>query len=160
MIIVGMLTVGRHFAQPPETANEKVNESYKALPVWKITFQNETGKTSGKTLACEVALDSETKARGLMYRTSLDENACMIFPYDMSRILRFWMRNTLIPLSIAYIDARFVVVDIFNMLPLDETPVLSTRPVKYAVETNQGWYEKNGVKPGDIMHIVKEGESG
>jgi len=71
----------------------------------------------------------------------------MLFVFESSRVLSFWMRNTFIPLDIAYIDAAGVIVDIQRMEPLDESKqYISAAPALYALEVNAGWFEKNGVK--------------
>lgn len=128
------------------------------LATWSVSFEKQDNTKVGPTLKCEAAVKSPEKSRGLMFRTSLPENGCMIFYYASPQILRFWMRNTLIPLSIAYVASQggaLVIVDIFDMEPLDETSIVSTAPAQYAIEVNQGWFQKNGVQPGDIVHIIK-----
>jgi uncharacterized membrane protein (UPF0127 family) len=103
----------------------------------------------------EVADDIFERARGLMYRTALGEDGGMLFVYPDERELSYWMKNTLIPLSIAYIDSEGRITDILDMKPLDDRPphYVSSEPVQYALEVNQGFFEKRGVKVGDRVDL-------
>ncbi len=103
----------------------------------------------------EIADNLYEQARGLMDRTALQEDRGMLFVYPSERPLSFWMRNTLIPLSIAYIDAQGRITDILNMKPLDdESPhYVSSEPVQYALEVNRGFFEERGVKVGDRVEV-------
>ena len=103
----------------------------------------------------EVADDVNEQAKGLMYRKSLGEDRGMLFVYPAERELSYWMRNTLIPLSIAYIDSEGRIVDILDMKPLDDNPphYVSSEPVQYALEVNKGFFEKKGVKEGDHAEL-------
>ncbi len=95
------------------------------------------------------------QARGLMYRKALGEDRGMLFVYAEERELSFWMKNTRIPLSIAFIDSERRIIDIQDMKPLDDEPpsYVSTEPAQYALEVNQGFFEKNGVKLGDRVGL-------
>jgi uncharacterized membrane protein (UPF0127 family) len=90
-----------------------------------------------------------------MDRTTLGENRGMLFVYPEERELSFWMKNTLIPLSIAYIDSKRRVVDIQDMKPLDDEPpsYVSADPAQYALEVNRGFFKKRGVKVGDRVEL-------
>ncbi len=101
------------------------------------------------TLEVELAQTDQQKERGLMERTELGENRGMFFVFEEEQTLSFWMKNTLIPLSIAYIDESGTIVDIQDMQPLDETPHPSAEPAKYALEVNQGFFDENGISVGD-----------
>jgi uncharacterized membrane protein (UPF0127 family) len=91
-----------------------------------------------------------------MGRTELELHAGMLFVFGRERDLSFWMRNTLIPLSIAYISADGRIVDIQDMEPLDETSHPSAEPAKYALEVNQGFFAERGVEVGDEVEIPEE----
>lgn len=97
----------------------------------------------------EIANTPAERERGLMERTELAEDAGMIFVFDREQILRFWMKNTLIPLSIAYIDSVGRIVDIQDMQPLDENTYPSAEPAQYALEVNQGFFEERGIEVGN-----------
>ncbi|MEJ2744863.1 MAG: DUF192 domain-containing protein [bacterium] len=107
-----------------------------------------------KTILAECARGPKEQARGLMYRRSLGENDGMLFVYDSPRMLSFWMKNTRIPLDIAFLDGSGKVVQIEKMQPYDcITRHSSTQPVRYALEMNQGWFERNGVGVGDVVEM-------
>ena len=99
----------------------------------------------------EVADDLAEQARGLMDRTTLGENRGMLFVYPQERELSFWMKNTLIPLSIAFIDSESRIKDIQDMKPLDDKPphYVSAEPAQYALEVNQGFFDERDVRVGD-----------
>jgi uncharacterized membrane protein (UPF0127 family) len=101
----------------------------------------------------EIADDDAERQRGLMDRTALADNAGMLFVFDREKPLSFWMRNTLIPLSVAYIDSDGRIVDIQDMQPLDETPHPSAGPARYALEVNQGFFAARGIGVGDEVEI-------
>lgn len=99
-------------------------------------------------LQIELACSSEEQERGLMFRRELPENQGMLFVFEQEKSLNFWMKNTYLPLSIAYIDAAGQIVDIQDMQPLDETTHPSAKPARYALEVNQGWFKRHAVSVG------------
>jgi uncharacterized protein len=103
----------------------------------------------------EVADNIFEQARGLMDRTTLGENRGMLFVFPEERELSFWMKNTLIPLSIAFIDSERRIIDIQEMKPLDDEPpsYVSAEPAQYALEVNQGFFEEWGVRVGDRVEL-------
>ena len=103
----------------------------------------------------EVADDTEEMARGLMGRTALADDAGMLFVYPEERELSFWMKDTLIPLSIAFMDGEGRIVDIQDMKPLDDTPphYNSAEPARYALEVNKGFFDEHGVEVGDEARL-------
>ncbi len=101
----------------------------------------------------EIADDTAEQRRGLMERTELAENAGMLFVFDREAPRSFWMRNTLIPLSIAYIASDGRIVDIQDMQPLDETSHPSAEPAQYALEVNQGFFAERGIEVGNVVEI-------
>ena len=101
----------------------------------------------------EIADDTAEQRRGLMERTELAENAGMLFVFDREEPRSFWMRNTLIPLSIAYIASDGRIVDIQDMQPLDETSHPSAEPAQYALEVNQGFFAERGIEVGNVVEI-------
>jgi uncharacterized membrane protein (UPF0127 family) len=96
----------------------------------------------------EVARTAEQRTTGLMFRRELGANDGMLFIFERPQTQCFWMRNTLIPLAIAFVadDGRIVGLD--EMQPLTETSHCSAEPVRYVLEMNAGWFEKRGIKPG------------
>jgi uncharacterized membrane protein (UPF0127 family) len=101
----------------------------------------------------ELAATDKTRQHGLMHRQSLPERRGMLFVFSDEQPRSFWMRNTLIPLDIVYLDKNGKVVSISQMKPLDETGVHSAGPAKYAIEMNEGAAAKAGVKVGDVLDI-------
>jgi len=124
--------------------------------IWTVYFTNL--KKEKVVLYVEVARTERQKRKGLMFRERLPKNMGMIFIYDKPSYLNFWMRNTTIPLSIAFIGEDLVVDEIINMKPFDETFIRSTDKAIYAIETNNGWYRKNLVYHGSNITIVKADE--
>ena len=111
--------------------------------------------TVGKTpLRVEVADTLEKQERGLMFRQSMPENEGMIFVYKEPQEMSFWMRNTFIPLDIAFVGADGVILNIHQAKPLDESILYrSAGAAKYVIETNQGWFSSHGIRPGDKVVI-------
>jgi uncharacterized membrane protein (UPF0127 family) len=118
-------------------------------PEATLTITNSFGEVV--EVSVEIADTPEERQTGLMGRTELAEDAGMLFVFEEEQQLAFFMRDTLIPLSIAYIDAEGYIVDIQDMQPLDETPVPSAEPAQYALEVNQGFFEARGIQVGDVV---------
>ena len=97
----------------------------------------------------EVADDAEERQLGLMFREKLSEDEGMLFVYPSEENRSFWMKNTLIPLSIAYLDMTGRIVHIADMTPLDIRPVPSGKPAMFALEMNQGWFIEHDVSVGE-----------
>ena len=100
-------------------------------------------------LTAEVASTDATRATGLMHRRMLPENRGMLFIFSGIAMHGMWMMNTYVPLSVAFLDAKGVIINIADMTPHTQTSHNATRPAKYALEVNQGWFAKRGIKPGD-----------
>ena len=121
---------------------------------WSCPFELPTTRTTdkGHDLTIELATTPEARSCGLSRRASLPSNRGMLFVYAEPDILTFWMKNTHIPLSIAFIDADRRIVSIQKMIPLQITvDHISPVPTRYALEVNQGWFEENGVQTGDVL---------
>ena len=101
----------------------------------------------------EIARTDQERAQGLMHRKKLPDGEGMIFIFERDEQLSFWMKNTVIPLSIAFIASDGRITEIKDMQPLDLNSVTSSRSVRYALETPQGWFKRAGVKPGDVVGI-------
>jgi uncharacterized protein len=112
-------------------------------------------KASGERVevAVEIADTRTEQARGLMERTELAEDAGMLFVLESEQTPGFYMENTLIPLSIAFMNAKGRIVDIQDMQPLDETRHYPAEPVQYALEVNQGFFAERGVQVGDTVEL-------
>ena len=103
---------------------------------------------NGHRLTAEVAANDTARTTGLMHRRMMPENRGMLFAFSYAASQSFWMMNTHIPLSIAFIDENGTIINIADMKPLTTDPHPSARPAKYALEMNQGWFAKRGIKAG------------
>jgi uncharacterized membrane protein (UPF0127 family) len=112
-----------------------------ALPVLDLEIQ-------GHKVVAELADTPAARAQGLMHRSFLGAEQGMVFVYPQAEIRAFWMANTTIPLSIAFIDATGMIVSIRDMQPLDRSHTWSGLPAQYALEVNQGWFERHDIQPG------------
>ena len=99
----------------------------------------------------EVAQTPQEHAIGLMWRTSMPTNEGMLFIFPRAGQQCFWMKNTLIPLSVAFVADDGAIVNLDEMQPRTETPHCSTKPVRFVLEMNKGWFAKHGFKPGDKL---------
>ena len=112
---------------------------------------------SGKKLIkinAEIADDSNEMEKGLMFREKLNENDGMLFVFDDESYQAFWMKNTLIPLDMIFIDKNFEIIDIKNAHPCKVEPCdlyKSAKPAKYVLEVNGGFAAKNNIKTGDKL---------
>jgi uncharacterized protein len=102
-----------------------------------------------KTVRMQLAVKPQEMERGLMERRDLGADDGMLFVYLSPQRMSFWMRNTPTPLDIGFFTADGILREVYPLHPYDETPVSSAgRELKFALEMNQGWFAKNGVKPG------------
>lgn len=99
-------------------------------------------------VVAEVAATPDQRSTGLMYRFSLPPDHGMLFVFEAPQPLSFWMKNTYIPLSIAYIDAQGKILNIEDMAPRDERSHWSRGPALYALEMKQGWFAQKGITAG------------
>ena len=99
-------------------------------------------------IRAEVAADFGSRALGLMHRTSMPSNAGMLFIFDEAATPCMWMKNTLIPLSVAFIDEHGTVINIEDMAPQTEDSHCAIKPAVYALEMNRGYFAARGIKPG------------
>lgn len=99
-------------------------------------------------IRAELADTFAARIQGLMHRKALAPNAGMLFVFDGNDIHCMWMKNTLIPLSVAFIDEAGAIVNIADMQPHDERSHCALKPVRYALEMERGWFARRGIKPG------------
>jgi uncharacterized protein len=99
-------------------------------------------------VTAEVADTMGSRMQGLMHRKSMAQNAGMVFVFEENAAHCMWMKNTLIPLSVAFIDEAGAIVNIADMQPHSEQSHCAARPARYALEMNQGWFAQRGIKPG------------
>lgn len=117
-----------------------------------------TIKVGNKPLKVNLAITPEQQTRGLMNiqgmpPTKLPENEGMLFIYRREEMISFWMKNTTIPLSIAFIDRKGIIKEIKDMEPASDASVRPDRPAQYALEVNRGWFSRNDVRVGDKVKL-------
>jgi hypothetical protein len=107
-------------------------------------------------LTAEVAHTEATRGQGLMHRRMLPEHRGMLFVFDRIDRHAMWMMNTYIPLSVAFLDAQGVIINIADMAPHTTNAHGATQPAKYALEMNQGWFRKRGIGPGAKVEGIEK----
>jgi uncharacterized membrane protein (UPF0127 family) len=143
VVLAFLITVGSSFADSK-------------LPVVK-------GKIGSHSVVIQVAEKEEDRARGLMFVRKMEDDTGMLFVFDREFIPTFWMKNTLIPLSIAFIDKKFRIVDIQEMVPpksimdLEPPRYTSRKPATLALEMNREWFKRHGIKEGNELLIEGPG---
>ncbi len=123
----------------------------KKLPVKDIKIVRQD--STEFTVKAEIAEKAEDRNHGFMERKSIPDGTGMLFVFEKDQILSFWMKNTPHPLSIAYIDSKGKIRNIYDMTPYSLSSIISTVSVRYALEVPQGWYKKNGITEGDTVLI-------
>ena len=114
---------------------------------------------NGHKLMAEVAHTDPARMQGLMHRRILPEDSGMLFVFpDVSRHA-MWMMNTYIPLSVAFLDERGAIINIEDMKPQTRDTHPASKPAKYALEMNLGWFRKRGIKPGTKIEGVEHAPS-
>lgn len=132
------------------------------VAVWSVSYstlaqQNLVDvKVKDIKLQVEYANTFELRSKGLMFRKTLCDQCGMLFKFDSPKYASMWMKNTFLPLDIAFITADGVITDIKQMEPHDLTPIGSSKLVIYALEMNQGWYAKNHIEVGDKFLLSEE----
>jgi uncharacterized protein len=130
------------------------------LAVPTVSFKKGTIKIGNKTLNAEFAITQEQQITGLMNRTEIPEDFGMLFIFENEDYHSFWMKNTYVDLSIAYIGTDKKIFQILDMKAVksstDANPGTypSSKKAKYALEVKQGWFEKNKIKVGDVLKKI------
>lgn len=119
-----------------------------------ITLTNKAGEQF--QMQVEIADTDETRGLGLMFRSSMGLDEGMLFDFGEDTNSGFWMANTILPLSIAFIQADGTIIDIKDMQPLDTTGVGPNASYRYALETNQGYFRAHNLAPGDKVTLPGE----
>jgi uncharacterized protein len=106
---------------------------------------------NGHKITAEVAATPDQRATGLMHRFSLQPDHGMIFVFERPEPQGFWMRNTFIPLSIAFVATDGRIINVDEMAPHDESTHMSRGPALYAIEMRKGWFTERGIRAGDTV---------
>jgi uncharacterized membrane protein (UPF0127 family) len=154
IVIAPTLLIATACRGPAETIDV---ESVPGPPYTSTVIIGGGGNEDGLPLQVEVADTPEERSRGLMNRESLPEGAGMLFTWPEDSSSGFWMKDTLIPLSVAFIDADGRIIDIQDMEPRDETLHYSPQPFRFAVEVNRGWFGEHAIEAGDTMTLPEDG---
>ena len=99
-------------------------------------------------IRAEVADIMGARMQGLMHRKAMPQNSGMVFVFEEDAVHCMWMKNTLIPLSVAFVDQSGAIINIADMQPHSEQSHCAARPARYALEMNKGWFAQRGIKPG------------
>lgn len=145
MIILSLLSAAG--CRPKTGENDRPNEKNQVQSDRPGRIKLAVGQS---VLWAEVADNPRSREQGLMFRKSMPGDEGMLFIFEYPQMQSFWMKNTYLPLDIAFISEQGVIINIRTMKPLDEGPRYhSLAPALYVIETNAGWFEKNGIKAGD-----------
>jgi uncharacterized protein len=159
IIVIGSLVLfvnpaPKHVRKPSVTMNEQPSTPPK--PVFRkdgeLRFMNEKSNKVIAAIDIEVADDNAEREQGLMYRDTMAENAGMLFLMETEEIQTFWMKNTVLPLDIIFVDSDRRIVSIHrNCTPYSLDQIPSVKPALYVVEVNAGYTVKYGIKTGDMI---------
>ena len=118
-------------------------------PAKDITFKTGHVRVGKHPLKVELAVSDEERSRGLMFRKALGKDDGMLFVFDELGYHSMWMKDTLIPLSVAFLDGEGNIINILDMEPQTLDTHSAAGPARYAIEANKGWFAEKKVKPGD-----------
>ena len=113
--------------------------------------QTQTIKLSSVLPNIEVADNFSSRRRGLMFRSSLQSNTGMLFIWEDYTTRCMWMKNTKIPLSIAFISKEKEILEIYDMVPMSEASICSKNKAAFALEVNKGWFKEHNISSGNII---------
>ncbi|MFA6508718.1 MAG: DUF192 domain-containing protein [Treponemataceae bacterium] len=128
-------------------------QSTKKLVAEDLSIAKADGSTA--VVHAEIASNDEDRTRGLMFRKVLSDGDGMLFVFESDRELSFWMKNTYVPLSIAFIASDGRIIEIRDMDPLSLAPINSERSVRFALEVPRGWFSRVFVTVGDRISLPK-----
>lgn len=154
MMAVTYLTVFCGCEKPPIAAAPAANP-------WEPTQAQPKLKTiklwlGAEELETELALNDIQRETGMMFRTNMAENAGMLFVFPWPHQTSFWMKNTIVPLSAAYIDPEGVILEIHDLKPHDTNSVMAaSNRIQFVLEVNQGWFDRHNVKTGAVIRSEK-----
>lgn len=166
LIIAGYFVYTNFFVKD-EIANHNVvvdpRERIKNIPEpqfkkeGELEFVGKNNKELIRKIDIELAENDDERMQGLMYRRSMDDSKGMLFIFQREEPQSFWMKNTVIPLDIMYVNSKMEIVKIFkNTVPFSEKSLPSEKPATYVVEVAGGYSDKYGIKEGDLISFVKK----
>lgn len=122
-----------------------------SAPAQQASFGSTKLSAGMHLIKAEVAANNAQRQQGLMFREKMDSNNGMVFVFDQASTQCMWMKNTLLPLSVAFIDDDGKIVNIEDMQPQTLESHCSKKPVRYALEMNLGWFKQKNIKPGTTI---------
>jgi uncharacterized protein len=152
VVVVGALLAACASAPVEEAEPETVLPSTSTFPTTSVTVHGE----DTASLAVHVAADPDARAQGLMHREELPDRAGMVFVYPEDTTGGFWMKNTLIPLSIAFLDEEGRILSVLDMEPCERDPCPTYDPglaYRHALEVNEGVFDELGAAEGDLVEL-------
>lgn len=145
-------------AEPSKSAPKaSTNAALPSIPGWppvKAQPKLQTMKlyVGPEVVTAEVAMTQVQIATGMMFRTEMAENEGMLFVFSQPHRTSFYMKNTKLPLNVAYLDSEGTILELLELKPLDETPVeAKTDRVQFVLEMNKGWFTRHNVSVGSII---------
>ncbi len=154
MAILFIAACGKEQSRSPEVADKQqtsghLNYALPKLPQIKLWL-------GSAELLAEVASEPVELQTGMMFRKEMSDEEAMLFVFRVPHRASFYMKNTYIPLSAAYIDRDGVILEIHDLEPLNENPVTATNDnIQFVLEVKRGWFEKNNIKPGTVIRTPK-----
>lgn len=160
ILITALVVVGAAVAY--FMMNKDTNQGFtieNSAPVFKkegeLLFISKDNNETLAVIDIEIADTDQKTMQGLMYRSSMPQNAGMLFLMPREDIQGFWMRNTYIPLDMIFVNSNKQIVTIHaNTTPMNESSYISTAPALYVVEVNAGYCNKNNIKEGDLIDFT------
>lgn len=134
--------------------NAAVTSGIAGWPATKALPKLPTAKLflGAEEITAELALTPVQMMTGMMFRTNMLEQEGMLFAFGDVQARSFYMRNTKVPLTIAYLDPEGTILELHDLMPLDETPVFSTSTrIQFALEMKQGWFSRHNVATGTVV---------
>ncbi|MDX2220288.1 MAG: DUF192 domain-containing protein [Burkholderiales bacterium] len=119
-----------------------------------------TVSVEGHAVKAEIAATFESRMKGLMHREKLGKNDGMLFVFDQVGYHAMWMKNTLIPLSVAFLDEEGRILNIAEMQPHSESQHMAAGPARYALEMNAGWFSERKIAPGARVKGLEKAPKG
>jgi uncharacterized membrane protein (UPF0127 family) len=138
----------------PDATADSTPATYLPAGVEVVQFGQAKVKLANQVYGLEFAANDQQRARGLMYRTELCAACGMLFDFGQSRHVGMWMKNTNIPLDVAYIDAQGTIINIEQMQPHTLQAHHSDTAVRYAIEMNLGWFAQHKIEAGDSVRFI------
>ena len=150
LLLAGMVCTGcqKPAAAPPPSPPPMPGLPIKAQPTLKTTKI----WLGPEELITELAITGEEQQTGMMFRTNMPENAGMLFVFPIPHQTSFWMMNTVLPLSAAYIDLDGIIQELHDLKPLNTNSVVaSSDRIQFVLEVNQGWFQRHHISTGTLV---------